>query len=113
MAMSIRIMMRTNIKMDASISMMMGIRMVMRMSIRMEMGKSIWIMMIRFNIKMKTSTRMTMGTTSMRMVLKNLDNFLDGSLGVCKGDLALDAEKLNKSDRHKYYHQNYHDTNIK
>ena len=64
---------------------------------------------------MKMSTSMMMSTMRMRlrMVLENLDNFFNGSLGVCKGNLALDAEKLNKSDRFKYNHQNYHDTNIK
>ena len=63
---------------------------------------------------MKMSTSMMMSTMRMRlrMVLENLDNFFNGSLGVCKGDLALDAEKLNKSDRYNYNHQNYHDTNI-
>ena len=58
------------------------------------------------SLSMGTSSRMMM-STSIRMTMKmntrmeNLDNFFDGSLRVCKRDLALDAQKLNKPERCK------------
>ena len=56
------------------------------------------------SLSMGTSSRMMMSTSirmRKRMEKKNLDNFFHSSLRVCKRDLALDAQKLNKPERRK------------
>ena len=70
---------------------------ISRLSKSLSMGTSSRMMM-------STSIRMTMKMNirmMKRMQMKNLDNFFDGSLRVCKRDLALDAQKLNKPERRK------------
>ena len=68
----------------------------MKMSIS-RLSKSL-IMGTSSRMMMSTSIRMTM---KMNMRMENLDNFFDSSLRVCKRDLALDAQKLNKPERRK------------
>ena len=67
----------------------------------MSMGTSIWmIMMMSMNMRMKMNMRMMkMKIRMVKMQMENLDNFFDGSLRVCKRDLTLDAQKLNKPER--------------
>ena len=98
--------MKMSMSLSKSMSMGTSIRMKMKMKMSIRMRTSI-SMMMRMNIRTMVGMSIKMMSTRM-MMMCNLDNFFHGSLSVCKGDLALDAEKLNKPDCYKYNDKNYH-----